>query len=408
MSIFEILRVALSSLRATKTRALLTALGIVIGVGAVITMVALGSGAQQQVQSQLDALGTDRLSISPAQSYARGVASAERASLTTEDALALRRDARHLRAVAPLLGGRAQLKFGNANINAEVLATTHDLAAIERFAVAHGRFFTEGEELQRSRVAVLGAEVPEELDLELSPDQMGTLVGQQMHLRGISFEIVGVLEPANRGGRNDPDETVFIPLGTGQYRIFGSDRVQSITAQLANPDDMIPSVLDIEYVLRREHRLRPDQTNDFRIQDNAQFLAARAEAGATMTFLLAGIAAVSLLVGGIGIMNIMLVSVTERTREIGVRKALGATRRTVMLQFLLEALTLCVIGGVVGVLVGYGAATVLARMNGWEMVVTPQSIVVAVGFSAAIGLFFGVWPARRAARLDPIDALRYE
>jgi putative ABC transport system permease protein len=408
MQLLEILRVALSSLRATKARAFLTALGIVIGVGAVITMVALGSGAQMQVQSQLDALGTDRLSISPAQSWARGVASAERALLTTDDALALRRDARHLKAVAPILTGRAQLKYGNANINADVIATTHDLADIERFVVGHGRFFTEGEELQRRRVAVLGAEVPSELDHELAPDELGSLVGQQMHLSGVPFEIVGVLEPANRGGRNDPDETVFVPLGTGQYRLFGTDRVQSITAQLADPVDMIPGVLDIEYVLRREHRLRPDQTNDFRIQDNAQFLAARAEAGATMTFLLAGIAAVSLLVGGIGIMNIMLVSVTERTREIGVRKALGATRRTVLLQFLLEALTLCLIGGVVGVLAGFGAATFLSRLNGWDMVVTIESVAIAVGFSAAIGLFFGVWPARRAAQLDPIEALRYE
>ena len=408
MHLLEILRVALSSLRATKARAFLTALGIVIGVGAVITMVALGSGAQQQVQSQLDALGTDRLSISPSQSYARGVATAERAILTTDDARALQRDAGHLKAVAPILSGRAQLKFGNANINAEVIATTHELANIERFTVAHGRYFTEGEVLQRRLVAVLGAAVPEELDLDLSPDELGSLVGQQMHLRGIPFEVVGVLDPANRGGRNDPDETVFIPLGTGQYRVFGTDRVQSITAQLANPADMIPGVLDIEYVLRREHRLRPDQSNDFRVQDNAQFLAARAEAGATMTFLLAGIAAVSLLVGGIGIMNIMLVSVTERTREIGVRKALGATRRTVMLQFLLEALTLCVIGGIAGVAAGYGAATFLSRLNGWDMVVTPESILIAVGFSVAIGLFFGVWPARRAAQLDPIEALRYE
>jgi putative ABC transport system permease protein len=408
MRLFEILRVALTSLRATKVRAFLTALGIVIGVAAVITMVALGSGAQQQVESQLDALGTDRLSITAGQSYTRGVASAERAPLTTDDAFALRRSSSRLKAVAPILSGRAQFKLGNANINADVIATTAELASIERFVLAHGRFFTEGEEQQRRRVAVLGAEVPEELELELTPDEMGVLVGQQVHLRGIPFEIIGVLEPANRGGRSDPDETVFIPLSTGQYRIFGSNRVESITAQLADPEAMIPGVLDIEYALRREHRLRPDQTNDFRIQDNAQFLAARAEAGATMTFLLGGIAAVSLLVGGIGIMNIMLVSVTERTREIGVRKALGATRRTVLLQFMLEALVLCLIGGVVGVLVGYGAATFLARVNGWNMVVTPGSVAVAVGFSAAIGLFFGVWPARRAAQLDPIEALRYE
>jgi putative ABC transport system permease protein len=201
---------------------------------------------------------------------------------------------------------------------------------------------------------------------------------------------------------------VFIPLSVGQFRVFGSDRIQRINVRLMSPEGMTAGLLDVEAILRREHRLRPEQFNDFRIQDNSEFLAARAEAGATMTFLLAGIAAVSLLVGGIGIMNIMLVSVTERTREIGVRKALGATRRNVLTQFLLEAMVLCLIGGVVGVAMGYAAAMLLGRMNGWPMTVTLESVALAVGFSAAIGVFFGVWPARRAARLDPIEALRYE
>jgi putative ABC transport system permease protein len=190
--------------------------------------------------------------------------------------------------------------------------------------------------------------------------------------------------------------------------VFGTNRIQRINVRLQHPNAMMAGLLDIESILRKEHRLRPDQSNDFRVQDNSQFLAARAEAGETMTFLLAGIAAVSLLVGGIGIMNIMLVSVTERTREIGVRKALGATRRTVLMQFMLEALVLCLIGGLAGVAAGYGAAVLLGRMNGWPMTVTFESVLLAVGFSAFIGLFFGVWPARRAAGLDPIEALRYE
>jgi putative ABC transport system permease protein len=405
MRFAEIVRVALSSLRATKARAFLTALGIVIGVGAVITMVALGSGAQAAVEAQLDVLGTDRLSISPGQSYTRGVASAERARLTIDDARALA-SAPALRAVAPILTGRAQVKIGPANGNLDVIATTPSLAEIDRYEVAHGRFLSEGDEQQRRQVVVLGSEILSELKLE--DVEAVDLVGQQVQLRGVNFEVIGVLEPSAMGGRDDPNESVFIPLSTGRFRVFGTDRIQRINVRLMDPDAMTAGLLDVEAILRREHRLRPEQSNDFRIQDNSQFLAARAEAGATMTFLLAGIAAVSLLVGGIGIMNIMLVSVTERTREIGVRKALGATRRNVLTQFLLEAMVLCLIGGVVGVAAGYGAAMLLGRLNGWPMTVTLESVALAVGFSAAIGVFFGVWPARRAARLDPIEALRYE
>jgi putative ABC transport system permease protein len=405
MRFLEIVRVALSSLRATKGRAFLTALGIVIGVGAVITMIALGSGAEAAVVSQLDAMGTDRLTINPGQSFTRGVASSERARLRIDDSRALR-EATSLRAVAPILTGRAQFKVGDANGNLDVIATTPPLAEINRYVLAAGRFISEGDQEQRRQVVVIGSEVPSELKLDDA--DAASLVGRQVQLRGVNFEVIGVLEPSAASGRDNPNESLFIPLSTGHFRIFGSNRIQRINVRLATPDALQAAVLDIERILRREHRLRPDQSNDFRIQDNSEFLAARAEAGKTMTFLLAGIAAVSLLVGGIGIMNIMLVSVTERTREIGVRKALGATRRTVLLQFLLEAMVLCVIGGVVGVAVGYGAAMLLGKLNGWPMSVTPSSILIAVGFSAGIGVFFGVMPAQRAARLNPIEALRYE
>ena len=405
MRFSEILIVALASLRATKARAFLTALGIVIGVGAVITMIALGSGAQAAVEAQLDAMGTDRLTIQPGQSYTAGVASAERARLTIDDANALSK-APSLASVAPILTGRAQVQIGDKNGNIDVIATLPQLAEIDRYTLAAGRFISAGDQAQRRQVVVLGNEILSELNVE---DAEATdFVGQQIHVRGINFEVIGVLDPTGQGGRDDPNESVFIPLSTGQFRIFGSDRIARINVQLTDPDRMMAGILDVEAILRREHRLRTEQTNDFRIQDNSEFLAARAEASATLTWLLAGIAAVSLLVGGIGIMNIMLVSVTERTREIGVRKALGATRRNVLVQFLLEATVLCLIGGIVGVAAGYGAAMFLGRLNGWPMEVSPQSILLAVGFSAAIGIFFGVWPARRAARLDPIEALRYE
>jgi putative ABC transport system permease protein len=400
----EILRIALSAIRATKLRSALTALGIVIGVAAVITMVALGTGAQTAINAQLDALGTDLLSISSGQAYWRGVATGERAALTSADADALDRDVPLLRAVVPTLGGDLQVKWGNKNVSLEVTATPAEFVEVHRLVLAHGRRFTTGDDRARRRVAVLGQEIPEELEAE--PE---ALIGQQLFIRGIPFEVVGVLEPkGSQPGQEDHDETVFIPFRTGEYRIFGSDRLQNITVQMAHEDSLEATLLGIERVLRREHRLRPDQENDFRIRDRSTFLTARAEASRTLTYLLGGIAVVSLVVGGIGIMNIMLVSVTERTREIGVRKALGATRRQVLMQFLIEALALCLAGGVIGIAVGAGAAALISRINGWTAVVSPEAVLIAVAFSLAVGLFFGVWPARRAARLDPIEALRYE
>jgi putative ABC transport system permease protein len=404
MSFLETLRVALAAIRATRMRSMLTALGIVIGVAAVIAMVALGTGAQAAVAAQLDALGTDLLGISAGQSWNRGVASAERVNLTSDDAAALARDATLLEAVLPNLGGNLQVKFGNRNANTDVMATSAQFASINRFEVASGRLFTEGDDRARRRVAVLGSQVPSDLDTEPA-----ALLGQQVFVRGIPFEVVGILAPkGDQPGRDDPDETVYIPFRTGEYRMFGSDRLSQITVQMEDPQRMEASLLEIETILRREHRLRPDEPNDFRIRDRSQFLSAQAEAGATLTFLLAGIAAVSLIVGGIGIMNIMLVSVTQRTREIGIRKAIGATRNHILLQFLVEALTLCLLGGLVGIAVGWGAAVFFSKLNGWRVIVTPVAIALAAGFSVLVGLFFGVWPARQAASLDPIEALRYE
>jgi putative ABC transport system permease protein len=399
----EVIKVALSAIRANKLRSFLTMLGIVIGVGAVITMVALGTGAQKAVQDQIQSLGTNLLSIHAGQDFHRGVASAERVSLTTDDALALS-SARTLTAVVPELRRNQQVEYGTRNINVTVMGTVPDFVPVNNYAIEWGRMFTTGDGISRKRVAVLGYAVPEMVE-----SNSAAMIGQQILIRGIPFDIVGVLkEKGSSSGWYNPDEQILIPLQTAQYRIFGSDRVNSITVQVVHPDSMTVAMIEIEGIMRREHGIAPGRDNNFQIRDRAEFLETFEETTQTFTFLLGAIAAVSLLVGGIGIMNIMLVSVSERTREIGVRKALGATRRNILMQFLIEALVLCLMGGLVGILAGSGGAVALSKLANWNTFVSPGAVIIAVVFSAAVGLFFGIWPARRASKLDPIVSLRYE
>ena len=399
----EIIQVAFGAIRANKLRSFLTMLGIVIGVAAVITMVALGSGAQRAVEDQIQALGTDLLTVYPGQSMRHGVASNQRVSLTTDDSDALARGAQGLSAVVPELQRNSQVEYGNQNINVNVVATTPNYRVVKNYDITAGEMFAESDDASRSRVAVLGSAVP-----DMVGANGAAMIGQQITIGGIPFQIKGILSEKGSQGWNNPDEQILIPLKTGQFRVFGTDRLRSITLQVANPDSMNLALIGIEGVLRRKHNIRPGADNDFQIRNNTEFLSTFQETTQTMTFLLAGIAAVSLLVGGIGIMNIMLVSVTERTREIGVRKALGATRGNIMLQFLVEAVTLCSLGGIVGILLGAGGAVALARFQGWNTQVSLFAVLVAFAFSAIVGIFFGLWPARRAARLDPIVALRYE
>ncbi len=404
MLFVETVEVALQAIRVNKLRSSLTMLGIVIGVGAVITMVALGTGAQKSVQSRLEALGPDLLTVHPGQSFRGGVASSDRVSLTAADAEALRRDAVSLVAVVPELSRSMQVTRGNQNANVNVVGTTADYAQVKNYQILAGRMFTEGEDEARERYAVLGAAIPELFDA--NPTSM---VGQEIVIRGIPFEIVGVFgEKGSQGSFGNPDEQVVIPMQTARYRIHGTDRLRAITVKAASVDALSRVMIDVERVLRREHRIRPGMDNDFQIRRQADILATLEDTTKTFTRLLAGIAAVSLLVGGIGIMNIMLVSVTERTREIGVRKALGATRRDILLQFLVEALVLCLIGGLIGILVGSAGAVLLSKLNRWNTQVSFFAVGLAFLFSAIVGVFFGIWPARRAARLDPIEALRHE
>jgi len=404
MLVSEIVQVALQAIRANKLRSLLTMLGIIIGVGAVITMVALGTGAQRSVEARIQALGPTLLSVYPGQNFRGGVAMDMRVSLTMDDAQALAARPRYLTDVVPELSRNLQVKRGNQNINVNVVGTTPNYVAVRNYTITAGRAFTAGEDESRRRYALLGSAIPEMLGA--NPVAM---IGQEILIRGIPFEIIGILsEKGSQGSFFNPDEQIVIPLQTARYRVLGTDRLRSITVKAADVNVMHLAMMEVDQVLRRAHKIRPGMDNDFQIRNQADVLSTFQQTTETFTYLLAGIAAVSLLVGGIGIMNIMLVSVTERTREIGVRKALGATKRNILLQFLIEALVLCLLGGVVGILVGSAGAFILAKLAHWNTSISVFAILLAFVFSAAVGLFFGIWPARRAASLDPIDALRYE
>ncbi len=405
MLITEIIMVALGAIRANVMRSVLTTLGIIIGVAAVITMVALGEGAQRRVEGQISRMGTNVLTVRPGQAMFGGIAQDGGSRLSVEDAEALRIGSLGLLTVAPEVSSRTQVAYQRWNSNNEVVGTWPEYFEIYNHSLIAGRYFDEGEVQGRRRVAVLGNHVNERLG-EIPPT---LLVGKTIQLRGQPYEVVGVLAEKGEAAFLRPDDQIFIPISTAQYRLFGGrERLSSIYAATASADDLDQAFGEIDRVLRRSHRLQPGADADYNIRNAADLLSTFNETNQTFTMLLAGIAGVSLLVGGIGIMNIMLVSVTERTREIGVRKALGATRRAIMFQFLVEALVLCVLGGLLGVGLGVGAARVMSKVAGWQTAISPNAVFGALAFSALIGLFFGIWPAQRAARLDPIVALRYE
>lgn len=404
MQFTETIRVALHALRTNALRSLLTMLGIVIGVGAVIAMIALGNGAQNSVKERIARLGTTVLQVNPQRVQQGGVGTGTQAKLTFQDVTFILDRSTAVLDVNPQQDRNLQVVWKNKNTNVQITGTLPNFLTVRGFAVAKGAMFTTADDNARKKVAVLGGGVAELLGVD-NPD---ALIGEQLRIGGRQFTVVGVLESKGSTGFGDGDQQILIPFQTGRFGTFGTDRINDIWVRAAGEDSVEAAMGQIQSAMRRSHKLLAGKPDDFSIRNQADFLQTLNETTQTFTLLLAGIAGVSLLVGGIGIMNIMLVSVTERTREIGIRKALGATKVNILLQFLTESVVLCLLGGAVGIGAGMLAAYEFQKLAGWSAAVDLKSILLSFGFASVIGLVFGVWPARQAAQLDPIEALRFE
>ena len=402
MLILDLFKMALRSLISHKLRTFLTALGIIIGVASVISMISIGEGARQQTQSTIAKFGTNIITIKPGQQKSRHVTTGKVDTLTLEDATFVKKHIPLITGVAAQVYRSAQLKFENKNTNTTVRGTGKSYVTLANFEMNKGRYFNQEEINASKRVCVLGATVVKNLFDETNP------IGKYIKVDGKNFMVIGVTEPKGALSWFDPDDQIFIPVTTAQKRVFGMDHVQSIDVQAAKIEDLEIIKEDIAQLLRRRHNIQDDKENDFYVQNSSQFLKSWEDASKTFTYLLGGIAAISLMVGGIGIMNIMLVSVTERTREIGIRKAIGAKKKEILEQFLIESVLISFFGGSAGVLLGLGISRLVSNLAGWETIVSAQSIILAFGFSVAIGIFFGFYPANKAANLNPIEALRYE
>ena len=410
MNPLQSIRVALRALRVNKLRSALTMLGIIIGVGAVIAMVGVGAGAQARVAEQIQSLGSNLIIVLSGSTSAGGIrlGQGSRLSITEEDSLAIAREIAAVQATAPSMRGNAQVVYGNLNWATGIQGVTPDYSEVREWSVTAGRFFTSEDVAGATKVALLGRTTAENLFGDSDP------LGQVVRIKKVPFTVIGVLD---RKGQNswgqDQDDIVLIPLSTAKKKVLGVSQanarsVGAISVKVRPGEDMAETEGQMRELLRQRHRLQPYQDDDFTLRNLSEILQTQEESSRVMTYLLAAIASVSLLVGGIGIMNIMLVSVTERTREIGLRMAVGARGRDILMQFLVEAVTLSLIGGVIGIALGLGGSRAISQFAEWRTQVPPQAIAMAFGFSACVGIFFGFYPARKAARLDPIEALRYE
>lgn len=402
MLFLTILRVAFKSLISNKLRTLLSMLGIIIGVGAVISMLALGAGAQKQVLERVSAMGTNLLIVRPGQAGSRGVALGNQDNLTLKDAELLLETIPSIEQISPVVSGNVQMKYFNRNVRTNLTGASITYFAIRNFEIDKGRAFSEGEVSQRARVAILGPLTAENLFGSEDP------LEKTIKVKGINFKVIGILKSKGDQGWFNPDDQAIIPYTTAMKQVLGLDYLREIDIQTFEGSDLNEAQEEISVQMRRSHRLTEGAPDNFNIRNQAESLETASSFSRTFSVLLGSIASISLLVGGIGIMNIMLVTVTERTKEIGIRKAIGAKNKDILSQFLIEAVLLSGIGGLIGVLFGVSLALIIDKVSEFKTIIEPFSILLSLVFASSVGIFFGYYPAQRAAKLNPIEALRFE
>jgi putative ABC transport system permease protein len=401
-------KISFRALRVNKMRSALTMLGIIIGVGAVIAMISVGTGASRQIAQQISSMGSNLLIILPGATTAGGVrmGAGTQPTLTMGDAEAIVRETTAVYDAAPIHNGVAQVVYSHLNWSTGVIGTTPAFLIVREWDLISGRPFTQQDVKSATKVCLLGQTVVENLFGDQNP------IGHTIRIKNVPFTVIGVLDRKGQNAQGqDQDDTIIIPVTTAQKKLFGTQfpgMVRIIIVKAKSAEDLPAAETQINELLRQRHRIGPKQENDFTVRNLTQIMQAREQSTRVMTMLLGAIASVSLLVGGIGIMNIMLVSVTERTREIGIRMAIGAKTWDIRLQFIIEALTLSLIGGIIGIIAGISTSMILSYSLDWPTIVSPLAIVMAFGFSGFVGIFFGFYPAYKASLLNPIDALRYE
>lgn len=405
MGILDTFDIALNSLTRNKVRSFLTMLGIIIGVGAVIAMMAVGTGAQESIKQQIASLGTNVILIFPGSFNQGGVRSGTgtSASITPEDLIAIQTQCPSVAQASPSVRDGAQIVYQEMNWRASIIGVTPEYFTIRSWPIASGQYFTDADVRGATKVCVIGQTIADNLFKGADP------VGSVIRIKKMPFKIVGVLSVKGQSAQgSDQDDIIIAPYTTVQKKMSGQTFLGSILASAVSEEMMTEAQSQITELLRTRHKLQPWEENDFTVRSQTEIATAAQSTTQVLTILLASIASISLIVGGIGIMNIMLVSVTERTKEIGIRMAIGATAKNIMMQFLIEAIVLSLLGGLIGVILGVLSSNLISALAGWTTLVSPTSIILAFVFSAAVGIFFGLYPARKAAQLNPIDALRYE